>query len=299
MQYWEHIKLNRLAFGLCLTFLLIPAPKVEAQSAMPTTDILSRVFMIETQFGRGTIFTIDVDNREYWITAKHMFTGAEHSPYGSITTPSVPFKILDASAPGEKWLEENFTVLETENNVDIVVLAPPSLIIAHPLRNLPADSGGAFLGGDCEFLGFPYGGGWHTIFDGKPIWLPFVKHCTVSAILINSNGTGITKAMGDEDRRVWILDGINNGGFSGGPVFFRTGTEQKIMAVISGYVLEPTEVINSGSKMSAPTIAEEQLPGPTPKGKVNVNSGFIVAFDISYAVQAARKKPVGPARNPS
>jgi hypothetical protein len=26
----------------------------------------------------GTIFSIDVDGREYWITAKHILTGARH-----------------------------------------------------------------------------------------------------------------------------------------------------------------------------------------------------------------------------
>jgi hypothetical protein len=284
------------AYLTCIAFLMIQAPITLAQSAMPTTDILTRVFMIETQFGRGTIFTVDVDNREYWITAKHMVTGAEHAPYGSVTKTSVTLKILDASAPGEKWVPETFAVIDTEKDVDIVVLAAPSLIVQHPLRNLPLDSTGVFLGGDCEFLGFPYGGGWHTTIDGKPIWLPFVKHCTVSALPFESAGSGITRVMGNEDRKIFVLDGINNGGFSGGPVIFGTGTEQKIMAVVSGYVLEPTEVINSGSRKSAPKSAKTETPATSPKGKVNVNSGFIIAFNIIYAVEAARKNPIGPLR---
>ncbi len=125
-------------------------------------------------------------------------------------------------------------MIDTEKDVDIVVLAAPQLLVKHPLPNLPTDSDGAFLGGDCEFLGFPYGGGWHTTVNGKPIWLPLVKHCTVSAIVSNSEGLGITRVMGEENRRIWVLDGLNNEGFSGGPVIFRTGPEQKIMAVVSG-----------------------------------------------------------------
>jgi hypothetical protein len=287
----QSMTLRGISACLCLILLLILGPRISGQSAIPTTDILSRVFMIQTQFGRGTIFTIDVDDREYWITAKHMFTGAEHPPYGAITTQSVTFKMLDAGAPGEKWIDENFTVIEIEKDVDIVVLAPPMLIMQRPPRGVLADAAGTVLGGDCEFLGFPYGGGWHTTIEGKPLWLPFVKHCTVSAML----GLDNAENKVNEDKKLWILDGINNVGFSGGPVIFRTGTEQKIMAVISGYVLEPSEVVNSGSKLSAPPIAEQLA---TPKGKVNVNSGFMVAFDISYAVQAARKNPIGPLRNP-
>src|ERR1700730_18634128 len=44
--------------------------------------------------------------------------------------------------------------------------------------------------------------------DEKSWWFPFVKHCTISAT--------------DKKHRSWVLDGINNAGFSGGPVIFGT-----------------------------------------------------------------------------
>jgi hypothetical protein len=150
---------------------------------------------------------------------------------------------------------------------------------------LPADSSGLFFGGDCEFLGFPYGGGWRATFDNKQwYWLPFVKHCGVSA-------------MSTVEPKVWVLDGINNEGFSGGPVIFRTGPEQKVFAVISGYVLEPTAVVPSAAKkVPVKKTAEEQNGGA--RLKVNVNSGFIIAYDIAYAIDAIKKKPIGPVRAP-
>jgi len=38
---------------------------------------------------------LDVDGREYWITAKHILTGAEHPSYGIVTSKAVSLKILN------------------------------------------------------------------------------------------------------------------------------------------------------------------------------------------------------------
>ena len=148
------------------------------------------------------------------------------------------------------------------------------------------------LGGDCEFLGFPYGGGWRARFaNGQSFWMPFVKHCFVSAI-----GAG--------GQQIYVLDGINNAGFSSGPVVFRTGPEQKIMAVVSGYRQEPAEVVFSSSASQSHAAGKNtQHPTaetrPPTKGTVNVNSGFIIAYGIQYATEAIRKNPIGALRKPN
>jgi hypothetical protein len=85
---------------------------------------------------------------------------------------------------------------------------------------------------------------------------------------------------------MWILDGINNAGFSGGPVIVGTDNDLKIVAVISGYSLEPTDVIRGDPKAAA----------DGPKNTVGVNSGFILAYDISHAVDLIKKNPTGPVR---
>jgi hypothetical protein len=262
-----------------LTFLVLQVPLVRAQSAPPTMNVLGRVLMVESQYGRGSIFSIDEEKREYWITAKHILTGAEHPPYGAVTAKSVSLRILDPSATEEKWLPITFSVIDTEKDVDIVVLAPSSLILETPIPSAPSDSSGALLGGDCEFLGFPFGGGWRAEFDtGKSFWMPYVKHCTVSA-------------MTHSPLRVWILDGINNLGFSGGPVIFRTGADQRIMAVVSGFVTEPADVISSAFKAAKAVETQARR-----KETVNLNSGFIIAYDIAYAIDAIHKNPIGPVR---
>jgi hypothetical protein len=127
------------------------------------------------------------------------------------------------------------------------------------------------FGGTCEFLGFAYGGGWRAQFEKGKYWLPYIKRCGVSGQ--------------DNDVRLWILDGINNAGFSGGPVILGTGADLKIAGVISGYVPEPTDVIRGDAKGDQVAAA---------KDKVNLNSGFILAYDISHAVNLIKANPTGP-----
>ncbi len=271
-------------FRLCIfAGVLTVWVAVLAQSAPPTTNVLGRVLMIETDTERGSVFSIDVDGREYWITAKHILTGARQPPYGSVTAKSISLRILNPGAQGEQWLTERFSVIDTDPNTDIVVLAAAKPLLSSPPPSAAADSSGVLLGGDCEFLGFPYGGGWRARFaDGESSWMPFVKHCTISS-LVSQNPT------------IWVLDGINNSGFSGGPVIYQTGAAQKIIAVISGYRLEPTDVIPSTAEQSS-KLSETP---PFPKATVNLNSGFIIAFDISSAINVIKKNPIGPLTSPA
>ena len=125
-------------------------------------------------------------------------------------------KILNPGySQAEQWLSEDFSVTDPGNDIDIVVLTPPISLLQVHLDSITADSSGILLGGSCEFLGFPIGGAWRAPYaNGPTSWMPFVKHCTVSALAV-------------QPERIWILDDINNVGFSGGPVFFwnRSPTE--------------------------------------------------------------------------
>lgn len=275
------------------------------QSAQVTGNALMRTFMIETNVGRGTTFCIDVDNREYWITAKHMFTGVKTGPAGVFKTEKVEANILSQVGDGDEghdlhWMTETFTVIDPGKDIDILVLVPDHLLLTYPPAfNLVAGTEGVGLGGDCEFLGFPYGGGWKAQFalDAKHpditswLWLPYVKHCTPSA------------QVREKGLSIWVLDGINNEGFSGGPVLYGTGPNQRVFAVISGFHQEPLEVLPApppGDKHTNSIPPSPKLPGAESKepGKeiVNANSGFILAFGIDPAIQAIRNNPIGPLR---
>src|ERR671929_123983 len=77
-----------------------------------------RTAMIESQYFRGTTFSIDVDQREYWITAKHILTGAEHPPFGTVdTSKPVSLKILDPGANQERWVTVPFSVIDGGKDV--------------------------------------------------------------------------------------------------------------------------------------------------------------------------------------
>lgn len=253
-----------------------------AQSAQATTNILFRVLMVRRQidarsYEQGSMFSIDVDGRQYWITAKHILTGEEHAPFGVLKMKAVSLEILDPQSSQVRWLTESFSVIDAGLGIDIVALAPARQIFESPLASPPPTSEGAPIGGECEFLGFPYGNTWTAKFAPlqESFRMPFIKHCVVSGLV-------------PEPHKIWFLDGINNKGFSGGPVVFNTGTNQKIMGVVSSYVYEPVDVVSVGKSQSAPTPV-------TGTGEVvDVNAGFIMAFDISYVMDAIKNNPIGP-----
>lgn len=109
----------------------------------------------------------------------------------------------------------------------------PSTIIAL-LGTPPATSANLVWGQDVYFLGFPYG--LHSsgdVNDGYP--LPLVKRALMSG------------NIGEQPNpEVFLLDGHNNPGFSGGPVVFRPANnpnhEFRVMAVVSAFKTEDVEI---------------------------------------------------------
>jgi hypothetical protein len=266
----------------------VTAP-VNAQSAMPTTNVLFRVLMIKSPTDIGSMFSVEVDNREYWVTAKHLLTGAKHPPLGVVSDKAVTLSVLDPTVAEERWVAQKFSVIDPGKDIDIVVLAPERSIQVVPIPSLPMSVESVGIGGECEFLGFPFATTWMSVWtNGASYKMPFIKHCYVSGEI-------------PSPLRIWVLDGINNDGFSGGPVVFDTGPRQKIFAVVSGYRTESTDVIPVPVPSERPPNANNPtgsqssgLPNPVQyKPVVNVNSGFIYAFDISYALDAIKKNPIG------
>jgi hypothetical protein len=264
-------------------FLLCAPVGSFSQSATVTNNVLFRTFLVRTDKGSGgTIFSVDVDNREYWITAKHVLTGKTTSPFGEYTEKTVSLSVLaqvevSQTDVEKNWIRKTFTVLDPGKDVDIVVLASEKLFMPDAVASAATSDAKVTFGGDCEFVGFPYGQAWAAKFESKQVVrFPFIKHCTISGRLTSP-------------QEVWVLDGINNEGFSGGPVVVETGTAQKIIGVISGYHPEKSDVmlveVNSGA-----------VEASRPAEYVNLNSGIILAYDMRYVLDAVKKNPIGPLR---
>jgi hypothetical protein len=164
------------------------------------------------------------------------------------------------------WAQVPFRSLSVEPpDVDIAVLALDRQLSAV----LPVQVGikDTALSQGVYFIGFPYGLliNDHAVNNGFPI--PLVKHGIVAALH--------TARRGDP----FLVDGINNVGFSGGPVVRDDRASiPTIVGVVSGYRAAQEAVYRQGSKTDL---------------TVQVNTGLLVAFPIDYAIEAIKKEPVG------
>lgn len=183
-----------------------------------TANILQRTFRLRCGDSEGTCFTLDVDNKRYLVTARHVVSGI-----GRESTVEI--------AQNGAWLPLDVEIVGNgDNGVDVSVLAPQLIFgAAHPLE---ATSVNLTLAEDVYFLGFPFGMS-HDVGDlnaGFPI--PLVKKGIVSALEF---GDGLI-----------LLDGHNNPGFSGGPVIrMGASNEPVVIGLVSAYRSERQPILDS------------------------------------------------------
>ena len=140
----------------------------------------------------ATAFTIDVNGREYLITAKHVVLGLKDEDN------------LDIFINGD-WSPLTVKIFRCDDPVDIAVLIPPHQLTV----NLPLSYQGNFqLGQDAYFLGFPLGLQSPSQGANGPYPLALVKRGIIS---------GIVPIDVPKKASMLFLDGYNNPGFSGRP----------------------------------------------------------------------------------
>ena len=176
--------------------LIVIATLTTVVGAQVTSNVINRVFLVKGPDEAGTAFTIEVDGRQYLVTAKHVVKGMKEDD-------SIQIRKDD------QWTAVPVQVFRCEDPVDIAVLVPSSQLSA----SFPVEptSAGMFFGGDTFFLGFPYAKTTEfKLAGGYP--LPLIKRATLSGMnpLVPDKGVII------------VLDGYNNPGFSGSPVCFAT-----------------------------------------------------------------------------
>ena len=227
---------------------------------MITANVFRRTFFIKFGNSKGTAFAIDIENRQYLITARHVVEGVNDKDKIEIYHEKTwkPISIVVVGMGKAEKLDTDIAVLATD-----VKLAP-----SHPL---PATADELVFGQRVYFLGFPFG--LHTttkISNGYPI--PIVKGALMSGTEEDNGTRGV----------VFLLDGHNNPGFSGGPVVFKSAEkhelEFKVLGVVSGFRTENIPITFMGKKTELASKA---------------NTGIIVCPSIKQATEMIRANPIG------
>ncbi|HEY7213880.1 MAG TPA: serine protease [Thermoanaerobaculia bacterium] len=239
---------------------LFLAAAVAAQAEIPTSNVIFRVLRIRTAAGTGSAFTIEVDGKQYLVTARH--------------------NLRDFGGEGniELWTEGRWkstaarAIYPANAAVDIAALdLGRSITVTFPLEPTAA---GLTLGQQVYFLGYPYGlSTFGSVAAPKGFGeIPFLKGGILSALDTR-----------DPEAVVLYLDGQNNPGFSGGPIVFwhaETGMF-RVAGVVGGYRNE-----------ALPVLKQKDLSNPQAKAYSDLytraNSGIVVGYDIRHIVAAIR-----------
>jgi hypothetical protein len=278
---------------LTAVFLLFLSVVTPARlNAQVTSNVIMRVLHMRVSAGTdhegmATAFTIDVDGREYLITAKHVVQGLKENDK------------IDIFMNGG-WSSLNVSIFRCDDPVDIAVLIPPRQLTVN--FELPFESQLNFLmGQDAYFLGFPYGlqapgGGTYPI--------AIIKRGTISA----SIPMDISRK-----KSTILLDGENNPGFSGGPIVFRDLNKSQFVlnlaGVVSGFIPEVVSVMKRNGIKSPDDAGNKAKAEPwrIQKGAdgtyfeyvdtdvyVPLNTGIVIGYTIAPAIDLIRQHPMGP-----
>jgi hypothetical protein len=282
---------NFLALG-SLVLAIIAAP--QSASSQVTSNVFERVLNVRVNAGtknEGTAsaFTLDVDGREYLITAKHVVAGLKEKD-------KIDIYVNDG------WTPIDVEIFRCDDPVDIAVLIPPTQLTVN--FDLPFEKNSFTMGQDAYFLGFPYGIQAPGRGANGPYPFAFIKRGTISAVV----PVDLAKKAA-----VILLDGYNNPGFSGGPIVFRDLNQGNyvmgLIGVVSGFEPEVVSVLKKQDIKSPQDADESAKDQPWKIEKkadgtyfeyldngtfVALNTGIVIGYGIDPAIDLIRKHPIGP-----
>jgi hypothetical protein len=253
-----------------------------------TKNVFTRVLLIQVGDVSGSAFTIDVDGRQYIVTAKHV---VQKLPNEAASTIQIRKK--------NSWAPLRVTVFKCDDPVDIAILVPPAQVTV----NLPLEptSKGLIVGQDAYFVGFPFALQFAKTYGSLPSVFGFVKKATVAQL----------DSMPDRNMQRILLDGYNNPGFSGSPLVFRDWNQSGVVLKVAGVIVSFESSLSPVMKKIK--IQENQITLEdreqnrvfrTNDGQVyrledtgqlvRLNTGIATAWDIGSAVDLIRKHPIGP-----
>jgi len=215
---------------------------------MMISNMVTRVLRIKVKDELGTAFSLDYNDKQYIITAKHLFKKVAY-----------PYKYQVEFMENNAWLQADAKIFYHGSDVDIAVLYLHNNEINTEKYEINF-SDEMFFGMDLFFLGFPFGYAMEfpNSISKRPI--PLIKKGLYSRNIIE-NGV-----------QVFLLDGHNNFGFSGGPVYYvnmkSSSHTTYIAGVVSGYRYTLSELFDfNGNEL--PYFIKE-------------NSGIIRFYPIKY-----------------
>lgn len=219
---------------------------------MVSYDVLTRTFRIKYHDSCATAFTIEENNIQYLVTAKHVFESA-----GFPITASIELLIN-----GQYQTFTVFIKYPADTRVDIAVMKThPYYEVSNKMEN-NLTSADLIYGQDVYFLGYPYQyDSFLATFPNSCSPVPFIRKATFSGML-------------KPRPSLLFLDGHNNPGFSGGPVCYRKADNElfSIAGVVSGYYSEKNFVFDEQTDTQLPLYVIE-------------NTGTVYAADISFALE--------------
>jgi hypothetical protein len=246
-------------------------PPLSARELYQTVEISPDYEPGKATYHTGTAFFVTEDDVPYLITAKHMFENVGVLDGGPFT--------LWVRVAGN-WLPLDIAVHFSDDvNVDMAVA---TISGARP----KGVKGFVFCGEDDKlslgdeglFLGYPFSmddnpndfnGSIPAPYTGRVV--PFVKRATLSGLIHVDPGATI----------MLVLDGINNHGFSGGPLIFSSKSSRVCVAgVVVSYRTALAPVLDQNNQ-ATPQSAEE-------------NSGIFYAVPTLYADEIIEKLRAHP-----
>ena len=270
-----------------VTCLIVGFMTVVPSYGQITSNVLLRTFLIQAS-EIGTAFTIEVDGRQYLITAKHI---VKKLPNEAASTIQVRKK--------NGWSPLVVKVFKCDDPVDIAVLVPPEQLTVN--YSLEPTSKGLELGQDAYFVGFPYGEQFVKTYSALPGVYGLIKKGMVSQF----------DSMPERDMQRIFLDGYNNPGFSGSPLVYRDLSQSvlvfKVAGVIVSYEANESSVLRKLEIRENQITAEDRAKNRVRRATdgrvyrlvdtgnvVQLNTGIATAWDIGTAVDLIRKHPSGP-----
>jgi len=215
--------------------------------AQVSKGVLNRILFIRYGNHTGSAFTIEINEQQYIITARHIVENIREEDnifiYYDLGWNDLKVKTISFDDP----------------KFDVIVLVPDFQIT--PKTDIKFTMDGLCIGQDIYFLGFPFGLKTEVGELNSNFPLPFVKKGTCSAI----------DSTDKEFKKIWI-DGFSNPGFSGGPIVFKdySSGNFKIAGLLKGHLSEKVDIYSNNN------IDTNDF--------VEINSGIILGISINSII---------------